>query len=186
MPAQSGAPCCSGAPQHLCLGAMSEITFIPTADLVDIIGAESRSCDTQFQDLGGKVEFCGRITTVSCFQDNALLKSILSEPNPGGVLVIDGQESLHTALVGDIIAGLGQKNGWAGVIVNAAIRDSKAIGEMDFGCKALGTNPRKSTKTGAGEKDVVLRFGGVEFNPGEYVYADSDGIIVTESPVDPQ
>ena len=165
---------------------MNEITFIPTADLVDIIGAESRSCDTQFQDLGGKVEFCGRITTVSCFQDNALLKSILSEPNPGGVLVIDGQESLHTALVGDIIAGLGQKNGWAGVIVNAAIRDSKAIGEMDFGCKALGTNPRKSTKTGAGEKNVVLRFGGVEFNPGEYVYADSDGIIVTESPVDPQ
>src|SRR5699024_6275185 len=149
-------------------------------------GEESRTVATKFQSLGGTVESCGRITTVSCLQDNALLKAIRGEPNPGGVLGIAGQEPLHTALVGDIIAGLGQKNGWAGVIVNAAIRDSKAIGEMDFGCKALGANPRKSTKTGAGAPGVVLRIGGVAVNPGEYVYADSDGIIVTKSPVDPQ
>ena len=78
---------------------------------------------------------------------------------------------------GDIIAGLGLANGWAGVIVHGAIRDSRAIGEMAFGCKALGTNPAKSTKTGAGEKDVPVRFGNVTFQPGGWVYADEDGVL---------
>lgn len=159
------------------------VEFIPTADLVDIIGDEVRSCDTQFRNLGGAVEFCGPITTVACFQDNALLKQVLGEDNPGGVLVIDGQGSLHTALVGDMIAGLGRDHGWAGVIVHGAIRDSKEIARMEFGCKALGTNPRKSTKTGAGERDVVLSFGGVEFVPGHIAYCDADGVVVTDSPV---
>ncbi|BAU95306.1 ribonuclease activity regulator protein RraA [Corynebacterium suranareeae] len=158
--------------------------FIATADLVDIIGDDAQSCDTQFQDLGGLKEFHGTITTVKCLQDNALLKSILSEDNPGGVLVIDGDASVHTALVGDIIAGLGKEHGWSGVIVNGAIRDSAVIGTMDFGCKALGTNPRKSTKTGSGDRDVVVSIGGIDFIPGHYVYADSDGIIVTEAPVE--
>lgn len=162
---------------------MSNITFIATADLVDIIGADVRSCDTQFRNLGGKTNFAGPITTVTCFQDNALLKSILQEESDGGVLVIDGDGSLHTALVGDIIAGLGKDHGWSGVIVNGAIRDSAVIGEMDFGCKALGTNPRKSTKTGAGTRDEVVTIGGVEFVPGHIAYCDADGIVVTESPV---
>ncbi|GAB3596457.1 Putative regulator of ribonuclease activity [Corynebacterium faecale] len=167
-------------------GAMTDNlgTFIPTADLVDIIGDDVRSCDTQFKNLGGAIDFHGQITTVKCFQDNALLKSILSEDNPGGVLVIDGDASVHTALVGDIIAGLGQDHGWAGVVVNGAIRDSAVIGEMNFGCKALGTNPRKSSKTGKGDRDVVVSFGGVDFIPGHYLYADSDGIVVSENPVD--
>ena len=154
------------------------IEFIPTADLVDEIGPDVRSCDTQMRNLGGRVAFSGKISTVKCFQDNALLKKVLSEPSEGGVLVIDGDASVHTALVGDVIAGLGKDNGWAGVVVNGAIRDSKLIGEMDFGCKALGTNPRKSTKTGEGERDVVVSFGGIDFVPGETLYADSDGIVV--------
>lgn len=154
------------------------VNFIATADLVDEIGADVRSCDQQFRDIGGRKEFCGKITTVKCFQDNALLKKVLSEPSDGGVLVIDGDASLHTALVGDVIAGLGKRSGWSGVIVNGAVRDSKLIGEMDFGCKALGTNPRKSTKTGEGERDIVVSFGGIDFVPGETVYADTDGIVV--------
>lgn len=163
----------------------NNVTFIPTADLVDIIGDDVRSCDTQFSDLGGTTEFAGPITTVKCFQDNALLKSILGEDNPGGVLVIDGDASVHTALVGDIIAGLGKDHGWAGVIVNGAIRDSAVIAEMDFGCKALGTNPRKSTKTGEGDRDIPVSIGGVEFIPGHIAYCDSDGIVITEQPVEP-
>ena len=87
------------------------IEFTPTADLVDEIGADVRSCDTQFRNIGGKTEFCGRVTTVKCFQDNALLKSILGEESDGGVLVIDGDASVHTALVGDLIAGLGKDHG---------------------------------------------------------------------------
>ena len=165
--------------------AEEKLTFIPTADLVDIIGSDVRSCDTQFRDLGGVVEFCGKITTVKCFQDNALLKKVLQEDNPGGVLVIDGDASMHTALVGDIIAGMGKDHGWAGVVVNGPIRDSKVIGQMEFGCKALGTNPRKSTKTGEGERDVMVSFGSVDFVPGEYIYCDSDGIIVTDKAVQP-
>ncbi|ANE05274.1 regulator of ribonuclease activity [Corynebacterium crudilactis] len=157
--------------------------FIATADLVDIIGEDAQSCDSQFRNFGGLIDFHGPITTVKCFQDNALLKSILSEDSEGGVLVIDGAGSIHTALVGDIIAGLGKDHGWSGVIVNGAIRDSAVIGTMDFGCKALGSNPRKSTKTGAGERDVVVTIGGIDFTPGHYAYADSDGIIVVESPV---
>lgn len=152
--------------------------FVPTADLVDEIGEDVRSCDTQFRNLGGRTDFFGPVSTVRCFQDNALLKRVLGEPGQGRVLVIDGDGSVHTALVGDLIAELGRSNGWAGVVVNGAIRDSAIIAGMDFGCKALGTNPRKSTKTGAGEHDVTVSFGGVDFVPGDTLYADSDGIVV--------
>lgn len=154
------------------------MSFRPTADLVDSIGANVRSCDTQFRQLGGRAEFAGPISTVRCFQDNALLKSVLSEPGDGGVLVIDGAGSLHTALVGDVIAELARSNGWAGLIINGAVRDSAALRGMDIGVKALGTNPRKSTKTGAGERDVEITLGGVTFVPGEIAYSDDDGIVV--------
>src|ERR1700742_2268424 len=129
---------------------MSEVTvpFRPTADLVDEIGSDVRSCDLQFRQFGGHTEFAGPITTVRCFQDNALLKSVLSEPGDGGVLVIDGDGSLHAALVGDIIAGLGVDNGWAGLIINGAVRDAATLRTLDIGIKGLGTNPRKSGKTG--------------------------------------
>ena len=150
-----------------------------TADLVDAHETLVQSCDLQFRDFGGRARFHGRIRTVRCQQDNALLKRILSEPGEGCVLVIDGGGSLHCALVGDVIAGLGVANGWAGVVVHGAIRDSIAIGGLDLGVKALGTNPRKSTKTGAGEADVPVEFGGVTFDPGAYVYSDEDGILVS-------
>ena len=121
-----------------------------TADLVDDIGPDVRSCDLQLRQFGGRAEFAGPITTVRCFQDNALLKSVLSEPGDGGVLVIDGDGSVHTALVGDVIAALGRDNGWAGLIINGAVRDASTLRTLDIGIKALGTNPRKSTKTGDG------------------------------------
>lgn len=152
--------------------------FRPTADLVDEIGPDVRSCDVQFRQLGGRTEFAGRISTVRCFQDNALLKSMLSEPGDGGVLVIDGGGSLHTALVGDVIAELARSNAWAGLIVHGAVRDASTLRTLDIGIKALGTNPRKSTKTGAGERDVVVEFGGIAFVPGAIAHSDDDGIVV--------
>jgi regulator of ribonuclease activity A len=120
----------------------------------------------------------GPITTVKCFEDNALLKSVLSEPGKGGVLVIDGNGSLHSALVGDIVAGLGVENGWAGLIINGAVRDAAALRTLDIGIKALGTNPRKSSKNGDGQRDVAVEFGGVWFVPGEIAHSDDDGIVV--------
>jgi regulator of ribonuclease activity A len=149
-----------------------------TADLVDDIYPDVRSCDLQLQNYGATTTFAGRITTVRCFQDNALLKSVLSEPGNGGVLVIDGDGSLHTALVGDLIAGLAADSGWAGLVVHGAVRDASTLRTIGIGVKALGTNPRKGTKTGEGDRDVAVTFGGVTFVPGEVAYCDEDGIVV--------
>ncbi len=154
------------------------VSFEATADLVDTIGPDVRSCDLQFRQFGGRTEFAGPISTVRCFQDNALLKSILSQPSTGGVLVIDGAGSLHTALVGDVIAEQARSNGWAGLIINGAVRDAAALRGIEIGIKALGTNPRKSTKAGDGERDVEVSLGGVTFMPGGIAYSDDDGIIV--------
>lgn len=158
-----------------------KVSFEATADLVDRIGPDVRSCDLQFRQFGGRTEFAGPITTVRCFEDNALLKSVLSQPGTGRVLVIDGAGSLHTALVGDLIAELARSNGWAGLVINGAVRDAAALRGIDIGIKALGTNPRKSGKTGVGERDVEVSLGGVTFTPGEIAYSDDDGIVVVSS-----
>lgn len=149
-----------------------------TADLVDAHEKVIASCSTQLRNLGGHARFAGPIRTVRCHRDNALLKSILSAPGDGAVLVVDGGGSLASALVGDIIAGLAVKNGWAGIIVNGVIRDSVAIAGLLLGVKALGTNPLKSAKTGAGEADIPVTFGDCTFTPGQWVYSDEDGVVV--------
>lgn len=149
-----------------------------TADLVDAHESVIASCSTQFRNLGGRPRFAGPIRTVRCHRDNALLKSILSTAGDGAVLVVDGGGSLASALVGDIIAGLAVKNGWAGIIVNGVIRDSAAIADLPLGLKALGTNPLKSAKSGAGEADLAVTFGDCTFIPGQWVYSDEDGIVV--------
>jgi len=152
--------------------------FRPTADLVDDIGPDVRSCDLQLRQYGGRREFAGPISTVRCHQDNALLKTVLSEPGSGRVLVVDGGGSLHCALIGDVIAELARTNGWSGLVVHGAVRDAATLATLDIGIKALGTNPRKSAKTGAGERGCVVSFGGVEFVPGELAFSDDDGIVV--------
>jgi regulator of ribonuclease activity A len=149
-----------------------------TADLYDKYGEELGSCDTQLRQYGGVAAFHGPAVTVTCFQDNALLKSVLGEPGEGRVLVVDGGGSLHTALLGDIIGGLAASNGWSGVIINGAVRDVAALRDLPVGIKALGSNPRKSGKTGAGERDVVIEFGNCRFAPGAEVVSDDDGIVV--------
>ncbi len=150
-----------------------------TADLIDDHAEVLTSCALQFRNLGGHSRFCGPIRTLKLFQDNALVKSTLSTPGNGAVLVIDGEGSLETALVGDIIAGSAVTNGWSGVVVNGAIRDSVAIAALPLGLKALGTNPAKSAKAGAGEADIPVTFGGVVFTPGHWLYSDEDGIVVS-------
>ncbi|NUP61941.1 MAG: ribonuclease E activity regulator RraA [Nonomuraea sp.] len=153
-----------------------------TADLYDERRDELDSCDLQLRQYGGRRAFHGTIATVRCHQDNALLKAVLAEPGEGRVLVVDGGGSLHTALMGDVIAGGAVAAGWAGVVINGAVRDVTALRELDLGVKALGSNPRKSGKTGAGERDVPVAFGGVTFWPGTELFADDDGILVTRHP----
>ncbi len=157
------------------------MTDFRTADLVDEHGEALQSCDLQLRQFGGRRRFHGPIRTVACFQDNALVKQVLSEPGDGGVLVVDGGGSLHTALVGDLIAGLAQDNGWAGLVVNGGVRDVVELAGLDIGIKALGSNPRKSAKEGAGEIDVPVAFGGARFEPGAHLYSDEDGIVVAST-----
>jgi regulator of ribonuclease activity A len=153
-----------------------------TADLVDdLAGAdeEIRSCDLQLRQLGSRRRFGGPVRTVRCFEDNAVLKAVLSSPGAGAVLVVDGGGSLHTALVGDVIASLAISNGWSGLVINGAVRDAAALGRLDLGIKALGTNPRTSAKNGDGQVDVAVSFGGVTFAPGDLLFSDDDGIVLT-------
>ncbi len=149
-----------------------------TADLYDEFGDRLQSVTTQFQNLGGRARFSGLVRTVRCFRDNALLKSVLGTPGDGAVLVIDGGGALESALVGDLIAALAVRHGWAGLVVYGVIRDRVEIGGLPIGVKALGSNPRKSGKTGEGELDVVVGFGGAIFRPGAMLYSDEDGILV--------
>ena len=150
----------------------------PTADLVDEHGEALQSCDLQLRQYGARAIFAGDISTIRCHQDNALVKSTLNSPGEGRVLVVDGDGSLHTALMGDLIAAAAVQNGWSGVVINGAVRDVGALRELDLGVKALGSNPRKSAKDGAGEVDVPVEFGGVRFIPGEHLVSDDDGIVV--------
>ncbi|MFI6184194.1 ribonuclease E activity regulator RraA [Nonomuraea sp. NPDC051191] len=152
---------------------------VVTADLYDERGDQLQSCHLQLRQYGARHAFAGPVVTVLCHEDNALLKSILAEPGEGRVLVVDGGGSLHTALMGDVIAGMAVSNGWAGVVINGAVRDVVALRELNLGIKALGSNPRKSGKQGTGERDVRVTFGGVTFHPGAELFSDDDGILVT-------
>jgi regulator of ribonuclease activity A len=156
---------------------MTEIP-VPTADLVDRYGSELRVCETQFRQFGARRSFAGPVRTVSCREDNGLLRDLLYTPGSGSVLVVDGAGSLRAALVGDLIAGAALANGWAGLAVHGAVRDSAALSGLDLGIKALGTNPRRSAKEGVGAIDVPVAFGGVTFYPGDILHADDDGIVL--------
>lgn len=151
---------------------------VNTADLYDERGEELDSLALQFQSLGGHSHFSGPVRTVRCFEDNALVKATLSTPGHGAVLVVDGGGSLRTALMGDMIAASAVSQGWAGVVINGAIRDRNAIAELPLGVKALGSNPRKSAKAGAGELDVELEIDGVLIRPGTLIWCDPDGILI--------
>lgn len=155
-----------------------------TADLIDAYADELESCELQLRSFGKRQRFCGPITTVSCREDNLRVRETLAKKGDGGVLVVDGRGSLRSALLGDQLAELGRSNGWSGVVIHGAVRDAAVLETMDFGVKALGTNPRKSSKTGAGDNDVVVAFGGVLFIPGHWLYSDQDGIVVAARQLD--
>lgn len=155
-------------------------TSLSTADLVDTHGEQLRSCSVQFRQFGARRTFLGPVRTLKTLEDNALIKQTLSTPGLGAVLVIDGGASLRCALVGDLIAGLAQQNLWAGLVIYGVVRDSLALPRIDIGIKALGSNPRKSRKLGSGALDVPVSFGDMEFRPGDWLYSDEDGIVVSD------
>jgi len=158
-----------------------------TPDLCDEfepeLGTSVRVVAPMFQRYGGRASFSGQIVTLKIFEDNSLVREAFAESGAGKVLVIDGGGSLRCALVGDQLAILARKNGWEGVVVYGCIRDSGDIAGIDIGIRALNTHPQKSIKKGIGDRDIAVIFGGVTFNPGEYIYVDEDGILVSDKPL---
>lgn len=154
-----------------------------TTDLCDEFSDRLQIAEPVFGDYGGEVMFCGPITTLKVFEDNSLVRAALEEPGDGRVLVVDGGGSMRCALLGDQLAELAEDNDWAGIVINGCIRDSTAVADLNIGVKALGVHPLKSVKRGVGERDLSVRFAGVNFVPGAFLYADEDGLLVADEPL---
>lgn len=153
--------------------------LLQTTDLCDAHEGKVRVAAPIFRSYGGRSAFHGRVATLKLFEDNGLVRKTLDTPGDGRVLVIDGGGSLRCALLGDQLAALAVKNGWAGVVVWGCIRDSAAIAAMDLGVFALATHPLKTVKKNLGDAEVPVSFAGIEFRPGDWLYADADGLIVS-------
>ena len=149
-----------------------------TADLCDAHPDVVKVCQIPFRSFGQTAAFHGPIRTLSVLDDNALVRQTLERPGHGAVLVVNGGGSLKRALVGDNLARLAIDNGWAGIVVHGAIRDSGVIDTMPVGVKAVGTIPLRADRDAIGEIDIPTAFGGVIFTPGDWLYADADGVIV--------
>ena len=154
-----------------------------TADLCD---AAEESGTTIFiaspilRGFGGADSFSGRIETISCRDDNSLVRAALTgEDGAGRVLVVDNGGSARCAVLGGNLAAAGEKNGWAGVIVNGCVRDLNELKASSLGILALAACPRRSAKRETGERGKTARFAGVDFAPGHYVYADADGVVAS-------
>ncbi len=156
---------------------MATTTFY-TADLCDAYPDDVRVAEPVFDSYGAVAAFGGRVRTVRVFEDNVLVKETLSTAGSGDVLVVDGGGSTRCALMGGDIAELAASNGWSGVILYACVRDTHEIDDCAIGVRALASCPRKSTKRGLGEKDVPVFFAGIDIAPGDFAYADADGLIV--------
>lgn len=141
-------------------------------DLVQVV-------EPMFGNYGGRETFGGEIVTIKAFEDNSLVREQVAQPGQGKVLVVDGGGSMRRAMLGDMLAEKAEQNGWEGIIIYGCIRDVNAISELDnLGVQALGTHPMKTEKLGVGQLNVAVTFGGVTFRPGEYVYADNNGVLV--------
>lgn len=153
---------------------------IVTPDICDD-HPEVQVVEPGFQNFGGVEAFGGEVVTVKCFEDNSVVKEQVGKPGNGCVMVVDGGGSKRAALLGDMLAENAAANGWAGLVIYGCIRDVDVIRKTELGVQALGTHPRKTDKKGIGELNVPVTFGGVTFQPGQYIYADNNGIVVSET-----
>jgi regulator of ribonuclease activity A len=160
------------------------VSEIVTADIYDVHHQSLAVCELQFRSFGQRRAFFGPCATLATFEDHSPVLRALSEPGQNRVLVVDGKGSLGIGLMGDRLAEIGVKNGWAGLVINGAIRDSAGIDKLDIGVKALGTTARRGWAPGPSERDVPLLIGGATFSPGDWVYADPDCVIVSATELD--
>ena len=163
---------------------MTNKSKFKTADLCDDHSDDLIILNQQFNSYGKVDSFYGQISTVKCFNDNSKVREAVNSEGNRKVLVVDGSASTDCALLGDMLAEAAVKNNWSGIIVNGCIRDSDVIANIDLGVFALSTIPLKSVKKNIGDRDVLVNFMGIDFNPGDYIYADLDGIIISKKELD--
>lgn len=157
---------------------MNNSHVISTPDISDEFPDEVQAVELDFRNYGGLAHFSGEVVTVKCHEDNSLVKALVGEPGNGRVIVVDGGGSRRRALLGDMLAETAAENGWSGLVINGVIRDVDEIGDIALGVQALGTVPLKTEKLGHGQQDIPLRFGGVHIRPGDWVYADNNGVLI--------
>lgn len=153
---------------------------ISTPDLCDQYGESIQVLDPVLRHFAAVRQFGGEVATVKCFEDNSMVTETVGTPGQGRVLVVDGGGSPHRSLLGDNLARTAIENGWAGIIIFGAIRDVEEITKMQIGVMALASFPRKTVKRGQGQKQVSLTVANVTIKPGDYIYADQTGVIVTD------
>jgi regulator of ribonuclease activity A len=135
-----------------------------------------------FRDFGARSAFHGPVSTVKCFEDNSLVKAAVESPGQGRVLVVDGAGSLQRALLGGNLGAAAVKNGWAGLVIDGCVRDVAELAACDIGIRALAPLPLPTERAGQGQRDVVLQIRGVWVRPGDWLYADADGIVLLDRP----
>ena len=157
---------------------MSETEFM-TTDLSDAYEG-LRYLAPGYQDFGGKIRFHGQAKTLVTFEDNTKIRAAVEQPGDGRVLVVDGGGSMNCALFGGNLAKLAAQNGWAGIIINGCVRDRAELAAEAVGIKALASHPKKSAKRDLGSYDVTVKFAGVSIHAGDWIYADEDGVIISD------
>ena len=167
-------------PRKECVKSMEKTMNETTCDISDKLHPDVQYLEPVYKIYGAKTSFSGRIVTVKCYEDNSLVEKALKANGMDSVLVIDAGGSMNCAMLGDKRAADAINNEWEGILVHGLIRDSVAINEMKIGIRALGVYPLKSIKNGVGDSSLIVNFSGVTFTPGEYLYADEDGVIVVK------
>jgi len=157
---------------------------VSVPDICDQFIDDIHVLDPVFRDFGGRERFCGEIVTIKCFEDNSLVGETVRKPGNGRVIVVDGGGSMRRALLGDLLAAAAAENGWQGLLINGCVRDVEILRGIDLGVKALGSYPVKTDKRGEGQFDQQLRFAGALMEPGHYLYADLNGVVVARQKLD--
>jgi regulator of ribonuclease activity A len=153
--------------------------MLSVPDICDQFSDRIAIAEPLFRDFGRRLVFDGEIVTVKCFEDNSLVKEQVGKDGTGKVLVVDGGGSLRCALLGDMLAARACENGWQGIVIYGCVRDVEILDTIDLGVKALAAYPVRSNKRGEGQLNIAVRFAGVEFLPGGFVFADRNGVVVS-------
>jgi len=154
-------------------------THEATADVADRLGSDARVCEVGLRSFGSTRRASGLIACLRVHEDAGLVRDLLATAGEGRILVVDGGGTCRMALLGDRLARIGLSNGWAGIVIHGAVRDAELLAALPLAVLAIGTTPRRASLAGKGERDVVLAFGGIELRPGDRLWLDADGVVVS-------